>query len=84
MNEPTGVFTKKSMRFVIRAFFVFVKMLVVLLVLTGGALIAGQSSVSPVSVRLLTSYGMEHAVSTFKPYRHLFPRPYLIDLEKNK
>ena len=84
MNEPTGVFAKKSMRFVIRAFFVFVKMLVVLLVLTGGALIAGQSSVSPVSVRLLTSYGMEYAISTFKPYRHFFPRPYLIDLEKNK
>ncbi len=72
------------MRFVGRTFFALVKVLFVLVVLTGGALIAGQSSVAPVSVRLLTSYGMEYAISTFKPYRHFFPRPYLIDLEKNK
>ena len=46
-----------------------------------GALVAGQSSSAPVSMRLLTSYGMEYAVATFKPYRHLFPEPYLIKLE---
>lgn len=84
MNYPTGVFAKQSMRFVGRTFFALVKVLFVLVILTGGALIAGQSSVAPVSVRLLTSYGMEYAISTFKPYRHFFPRPYLIDLEKNK
>lgn len=82
MNEPTGLFAKKSMRFVIGTFFTLVKMLFVIVVLTGGALLAGQSSVSPVSMRLLTSYGMEYAIATFKPYRHFFPRPYLIDLEK--
>lgn len=84
MNYPTGVFAKQSISFVLRTFFAFVKVLFVLLVLMGGALLAGQSSVAPVSVRLLTSYGMEYAISTFKPYRHFFPRPYLIDLEKNK
>lgn len=84
MKYPTGVFAKQSIRFVGLVFFSLVKMLFVLVILTGGALIAGQSSVSPVSVRLLTSYGMEYAIATFKPYRHFFPRPYLINLEKNK
>ena len=84
MKYQTGVFAKQSIHFAGRVFFAFVKMLFVLVVLTGGALIAGQSSVAPVSVRLLTSYGMEYAITTFKPYRHFFPRPYLIDLEKNK
>jgi hypothetical protein len=41
-----------------------------------------QSSVSPVSVRLLTSYGMEYAVSVFKPCRHWFPEPYFIETYK--
>ena len=84
MNNSSGLFAKQSVHFMLQAFFVLVKVFFVLLVLAGGALVAGQSSVAPVSVRLLTSYGMEYAITTFKPYRHLFPRPYLIDLEKNK
>ena len=74
-------FAEQSAAVLFKAFFTLMKTLFILLVLTVGALVAGQSAVAPVSLRLLTSYGMEYAVTTFKPYRHLFPEPYLIDLE---
>lgn len=74
-------FAEQSAKVVFRAFFMFTKTLFVLLALGVGALVAGQSSVAPVSARLLTSYAMEYAVGTFKPYRSYFPEPYLIDLE---
>ena len=72
---------EQSAVWLLKAFFMGVKTLFVLAALTVGALVAGQSSVAPVSVHLLTSYGMEYAVATFKPYRHWFPEPYLIELE---
>ena len=78
-SQPT--LAEQSTALVFKAFFMLVKTLFILLALGVGALVAGQSSVAPVSLRLLTSYGMEYAVATFKPYRHLFPEPYLIDLE---
>ena len=78
-SQPT--LAEQSAALVFKAFFMLVKTLLILLALGVGALVAGQSSVAPVSLRLLTSYGMEYAVATFKPYRHLFPEPYLIDLE---
>ncbi|MDD6153085.1 MAG: hypothetical protein PUK24_05070 [Elusimicrobia bacterium] len=81
MRTPPYTFAQQSAAFVFKAFFTLVKTLFVLLALTVGALVAGQSSSAPVSMRLLTSYGMEYAVATFKPYRHLFPEPYLIKLE---
>ena len=81
MKRETSPFAKQTSTFVLRMFFSVVKLTVVLFVLTVGVLVAGQSSVAPVSVRLLTSYGMEYAVSTLKPYRHLFPEPYLINIE---
>ena len=62
-----------------KLFFGFIKTIFILLILTVGALIAAQSSVAPVSVRLLTSYGMEYAVTLLKPVRSLFPQPYLIE-----
>ncbi|OUO57636.1 hypothetical protein [Candidatus Avelusimicrobium gallicola] len=77
----TPSFAQQSAAVLFKAFFMLIKTLFVLLALTVGALVAGQSSVAPVSVRLLSAYGMEYAVATFKPYRHLFPEPYLIDLE---
>lgn len=75
---------KEHSHLLLGLFFSMIKVIFVLLALTVGALLVGQSSVAPVSTRLLASYGMEYAVSTFKPYRHLFPQPYLIDLEKNR
>ncbi|MBP5403746.1 MAG: hypothetical protein J6Y17_01490 [Elusimicrobiaceae bacterium] len=61
-------------------FFAFFKAILAGFVVLVIVLIAGQSRVAPVSVNLLTTYAMEYAVSTFKPYRHLFPEPYVIDL----
>ena len=81
MSMQSVSFAEQSAKVVFRAFFMFTKTLFVLLALGVGALVAGLSSVAPVSARLLTSYAMEYAVSTFKPYRSYFPEPYLIDLE---
>lgn len=68
-------------KLVFQAFFSFIKVLFILLVLTVGTLVAGQSSVAPVSMHLITSYGMEYAITYLKPYRHFFPEPFLIDLD---
>ncbi len=81
MTAKRRSFAEQSAAVLFKAFFMSVKTLFVLLALTVGALVAGQSSVAPVSARLLTSYAVEYAVATFKPYRHWFPEPYLIDLE---
>lgn len=81
MRKIPNTFARQSAAFAFKAFFTLVKTLFVLLVLVVGALVAGQSASAPVSMRLLTSYGMEYAAATFKPYRHLFPEPYLINLE---
>ncbi len=78
--KPT--FAEQSAAVVLRTFFACVKAVFVALVLIVGVLVAGQSRVAPVSVNLLTTYAMEYAVSTFKPYRGYFPEPYLIQLEQ--
>ncbi len=81
MNPSPLTWAEQSASLLFKAFFMLLKTLFILLALSVGALVAGQSAVAPVSLRLLTAYGMEYAVATFKPYRHLFPEPYLIDLE---
>lgn len=81
MIDTSPSFAQQSLAVLFKAFFMLAKTLFVLLALSVSALVAGQSSVAPVSLRLLTAYGMEYAVATFKPYRHFFPEPYLIDLE---
>lgn len=53
----------------------------VLCMVIGGTLILSQEGTSPVRTRLLLAYGVEYAVVHFKPIRHWFPEPYLIDLE---
>ena len=83
MTRNTYPLAKQAFSFLAQVFFTLVKITVVLFALTAGVLVAGQSAVAPVSVRLLTSYGMEYAVSKFKPYRPLFPEPYLINIETN-
>lgn len=81
MRKQQGVFAKQSAAVVLKVFFAVVKMTFVLLVLVVGALIAAQSSVAPVSVRLLTSYAMEYSISTFKPIRPYFPAPQAVEIE---
>ena len=76
-------FAQQSAEVVFRTFFAFVKAAFVGLVLIVAVLVAGQSRVAPVSMRLLTTYAMEYAVVSFKPYRGYFPEPYLIKLDHN-
>lgn len=80
MNPP---FAEQSAGVAVRMFFTFVKAAFVTLALIVAVLVAGQSRVAPVSVNLLSTYAMEYAVSTFKPYRGYFPQPYLIHIENN-
>ncbi len=83
MTRKTRTLATQAYAFVSQIFFTLLKTGVVLIVLTVGVLVIGQSSVAPVSMRLLISYGMEYAVTTFKPYRVYFPEPYLINIETN-
>lgn len=62
-------------------FFGVMKTIFIVLVFVVGTLVASQSSVAPVSVRLLSAYGMEYAVALLKPVRPLFPQPQAIDFK---
>ena len=79
----TTTLTEQSASLAFKAFFALIKAVFVTLVLVVAVLIAGQSTVAPVSVRLLTTYAMEYAVAYFKPCRTYFPEPYTLDF-KNK
>ncbi len=82
MNVPhRPTLAEQSAAIAFKAFFAFVKAMFVALVLVVAVLVAGQSTVSPVSVRLLTTYAMEYAVAYFKPYREYFPEPYALNFE---
>ena len=75
------LFEQKAGTVIWTLFFGVVKTIFIVLVLVIGTLIASQSSVAPVSVRLLTSYGMESAVVLLKPIRPFFPQPQVIDFK---
>jgi len=81
MIQAPYPFEQSAAHFFVRLFFGAVKSFLVVFVFVFCVLIASQSAVAPVSLRLLSSYGMEYAVATFKPYRHYFPEPFLIELE---
>ena len=74
-------FAEQSASFAVQTFFAFVKAVFIGLILIVAILAAGQSQVAPVSMRLLTTYAMEYAVASFKPYRGYFPEPYLIEFD---
>ncbi len=65
-------------------FIFIIKSLIVILCLFAGILMVSQSSVSPVSTRLLTRYALEYADHKIKPYRIYFPRPYIVNLTEEK
>jgi len=81
MIEMEYSFTESSLQLLLRLFFGAVKGILIIFIFSVGVLVISQSAVAPVSLRLLSSYGMEYAVATFKPYRHYFPEPFLIELE---
>lgn len=69
-------------RWMLKGFFFSVKALTVILLVLAGALLISQSSVAPVSTQFLSTYAVEHAANTIKPYRHFFPRPYMVEIEE--
>ena len=71
-------FDENEPLFLWKLFFGFLKVILVVFVLVSGTLILAQSTVAPVSVRLLCAYGMEYAVGKLKPLRPFFPEPYTI------
>ena len=79
IKHPTLAEQSASLAF--KTFFALTKAVFIAFVLIVAVLVAGQSTVAPVSVHLLTSYAMEYAVTSFKPYRGYFPEPYIIDLD---
>ena len=66
---------------IVKVFLAGIKVVFILLALVVGVLITAQSSIAPVSVRLLTSYGMEYSVHMLKPLRAYFPTPYVVEFE---
>ena len=68
----------------VNGFFLLLKTVTISLVVLAGVLVISQSSVSPISTRLLGVYAVEYAMYKVKPYRHLFPKPYMIHLEEDK
>lgn len=71
-------------RLALGGFFAVVKVLTVGLLLLVGVLVASQSAVAPVSARLLGTYALEYTAKTIKPYRHLFPQPYMVNLDEEE
>jgi hypothetical protein len=68
--------------FATNGFLFLLKSITLALLVLAGVLIISQSSVAPVSTRLLSAYAMEYAMHKVKPYRHYFPKPYMINLEE--
>ncbi len=69
---------------VLRGFFFVVKVGTVSFLLLAAVLVLSQTTVAPVSSRLLGMYAVEYTAKTVKPYRHFFPRPYMVNLEETR
>lgn len=80
LYRPT--LAQQSARIAFGMFFTGLKALFVVWVLLVSVLVIGQSTVAPVSMRLLTTYAVEYATACLKPYRGYFPQPYLVELNK--
>lgn len=72
-------FAEQSARVAFNTFFALIKAVLIIGVLLVGGLIVGQSTLAPISVRLLTVYAREYAVARAKPYRGYFPQPYILN-----
>ena len=66
----------------LNGFFFICKTLTAALFILAAVLVISQSAVAPVSTRLLGMYAVEYTAKTIKPYRHLFPQPYMVPEEE--
>ena len=82
--KPVTEQEKTLLPAVFNIFFFTIKSLILIFVLFTAVLIISQSSVSPISTRLLSTYAMEYAEHKIKPYRVYFPQPYKINLTEEK
>ncbi|MBQ7908267.1 MAG: hypothetical protein IJ311_02065 [Elusimicrobiaceae bacterium] len=80
--RPVTEQQKKLYSLTLNGFFFIVKAVTVGAVVLIGVLILSQSAVAPVSTRLLSTYALEYTTKTVKPYRHFFPKPYMVNLEE--
>lgn len=80
--RPVTEQEQKVFSLILRKVFFLIKALTVGLAVLIAVLILSQSAVAPVSVRLLSTYALEYATKTIKPYRHFFPQPYMVNLEE--
>ena len=82
--QPLSRQQKLLSTWLFNGFFFVVKALIMALGILALVLVVSQSSVAPVSTRLLSTYALEYATQTIKPYRHFFPKPYMVNLEEEQ
>ncbi len=82
--KPITIQQGKWLGALINEFLFLVKMTTIALVILTAVFIASQSSVAPVSTRLLGMYALEYATHKVKPYRVYFPQPYGANLKDKK
>ena len=80
--KPVSQQQKTLSAMALNSFFLIIKILTIGLFVLAGVLVISQSSVAPVSTRLLSAYALEYATKTIKPYRHFFPQPYMVNLNE--
>lgn len=80
--KPVTQQQKRLSSLALNGFFFIIKIITVGFFVLVATLILSQSAVAPVSSRLLSTYAVEYATKTIKPYRHFFPQPYMVNLEE--
>ncbi len=80
--NPVTQQQKRLSSLALNGFFFIIKIITVGFFVLVATLILSQSAVAPVSSRLLSTYALEYATKTIKPYRHFFPQPYMVNLEE--
>ncbi|MBR2504868.1 MAG: hypothetical protein IKB61_02895 [Elusimicrobiaceae bacterium] len=80
--KPVTQQQKRLSSLALNGFFFIIKIITVGFFVLVATLILSQSAVAPVSSRLLSTYALEYATKTIKPYRHFFPQPYMVNLEE--
>ena len=80
--NPVTQQQKRLSSLALNGFFFIIKIITVGFFVLVATLILSQSAVAPVSSHLLSTYALEYATKTIKPYRHFFPQPYMVNLEE--
>lgn len=82
--QPLSRQKKMLSKWLFSGFIFAIKSALIILCVLVIVLVVSQSSVAPVSTRLLSTYALEYTTQTIKPYRHYFPKPYMVNLEEEQ